>query len=131
MKRRKHTETGSDDYEIGRGRPPKATQWKPGQSGNPTGRPKGSKNLLTLFEQALKQNIRIEERGRSRKISAREGIVRRLINLALKGDLKATEYVLGKDAEIARRHPAPIERRSGNKSAEELLSVYQRLIQKP
>ncbi len=32
---------------IGYGRPPKAGQFKPGQSGNPQGRPKGSTNLAT------------------------------------------------------------------------------------
>lgn len=31
-------------YEVGKGRPPKGSQWKPGQSGNLSGRPPGSKN---------------------------------------------------------------------------------------
>lgn len=36
------------DYETGYGKPPKARQWRPGQSGNPNGRPKGSRNKPTL-----------------------------------------------------------------------------------
>ena len=42
-------ERGDDDpeveaapYEVGYGKPPKATRFKPGKSGNPGGRPKGS-----------------------------------------------------------------------------------------
>lgn len=35
------------DYSVGKGKPPKHTQFKPGQSGNPKGRPKGSNNLKT------------------------------------------------------------------------------------
>jgi len=35
-------------YEVGYAKPPKAHQWKPGESGNPLGRPKGSRNKPTL-----------------------------------------------------------------------------------
>lgn len=39
---------------------PKAHLWKPGQSGNPDGRPKGSKNKITLIKQALEGELRIQ-----------------------------------------------------------------------
>ena len=35
------------DYEVGRGKPPLHTRFKPGQSGNPKGRPKGVRNFKT------------------------------------------------------------------------------------
>ena len=41
------------DYEIGYGRPPKHTQFKKGQSGNPEGRPKGIKSLSTELDDEL------------------------------------------------------------------------------
>ena len=48
----------SDDKQnsaVGYGRPPVNRQFKPGQSGNPRGRPKGSKNFATIFAEALKK----------------------------------------------------------------------------
>jgi len=41
-------ETPEASYEIGYGKPPKSHQWRRGQSGNPKGRPRGSRNRRTL-----------------------------------------------------------------------------------
>ena len=40
-------------YAVGYRRPPLHSRFKPGQSGNPSGRSKGSQNLKTMFEQVL------------------------------------------------------------------------------
>jgi hypothetical protein len=117
------------DYEVGRCRPPKHTQWQPGQSGNPKGRPKGSRNLLAIFHEALQQRILIEERGKKRSITAREGIVKRLVNSALKGDPKATAFFLAKDSEISQYvSPSTKEKITKNMSAEEAAKTYLRLV---
>lgn len=82
------------DYLVGYGRPPKETRFQPGQSGNKNGRPKGSKNLGALFAQELAQIAKITERGRLRKMSKQQVLVKSLVNEALKGNPKATALVV-------------------------------------
>lgn len=76
----------SADYEVGYRRPPLHTRFKPGVSGNPSGRAKGSKNLKTLLHSILNETISLHEGSESRKVSKAEAIMRRLILGALKGD---------------------------------------------
>src|SRR5215469_15592455 len=59
------------DYEVGYGKPPRHTRFKKGQSGNPRGRPCGSKNLKTLLSEALSEPVIITENGRSQNHQAR------------------------------------------------------------
>ena len=77
------------DYEIGYRRPPLHTRFKPGQSGNPTGRVKGSKNLKTLFHQILNEQIPLIDGTQSKKVTKGEALMRRLIIGALKGDSRS------------------------------------------
>jgi hypothetical protein len=81
-------------YEVGYGRPPEGAQFKPGWSGNPKGRPRKRKTVSTLIEEALARRLRVEENGRSHRISAEEIIIRRLVNAAAKGELKAVQLLL-------------------------------------
>jgi hypothetical protein len=83
-----------NDYEVGKGRPPQHTRFKPGQSGNPQGRPKGIKNLKTLLANALNQKVSINEGGHRRTVSVREAILMRFVSMGLKGDLKVIMALL-------------------------------------
>ena len=77
------------DYEVGYGRPPVATRFKPGQCANPKGRPKGSKNLATIAREKLDAKVKVREGGRDRLMSKREIGVTKLVNkFAETGDLK-------------------------------------------
>lgn len=75
-----------DDYDIGYGRPPKHTQFQPGQSGNPAGRPKRSKTITALLKEELEAKISVTEKGVSKQLTKREAIVRQVVNGGLKGN---------------------------------------------
>ncbi|MFL0357263.1 DUF5681 domain-containing protein [Erythrobacter sp. GH1-10] len=53
----------NDDYEVGYGKPPKNTRWQKGQSGNPSGRPKGARGLKTDLHAELVSNLEIQING--------------------------------------------------------------------
>lgn len=120
---RKPANPHSGSYKIGKGRPPLATRWKEGQSGNPKGRPRGAKNLATIFNDTLNQKYEIQEKGRFRKITAREAIVKRVVNQAMKGDIKATAFVLAKEPEMARK-TRPMREITPEMDANEASKVY-------
>lgn len=83
-----------DGYEVGYGRPPKQGRFKPGQSGNPKGRPKHSRNLRTLFEEVLKETLTIREGDRTRTLTKGEAVVRTVVNGALRKEPKALQAFL-------------------------------------
>jgi hypothetical protein len=82
------------DYEVGYGKPPRHTRFKKGQSGNPRGRPSGSKNLSTLVIEALNELVVVAENGGRRKITKRQAIITQLVNQSAKADWRATKLVL-------------------------------------
>lgn len=73
------------DHTVGYGKPPKATRFKPGQSGNPKGRPKIQRNLLDLVGDLLENDIGTE----SRVVFGNEAIHRATIKAALGGNQRA------------------------------------------
>jgi len=82
----------SDDsprYEVGYGKPPQGTRFKKGKSGNPTGRPKGSKNLATIFAELGNERVTVTENGRTRRLTKMEAIILQLTNKSLSGNLVA------------------------------------------
>lgn len=83
-----------DSTPIGYKKPPRHTQFKPGQSGNIKGRPKGAKNFATVFEEELRASIEVTENGKRKRISKRQAIAKQHINKAVAGDPKATVIVL-------------------------------------
>lgn len=70
----------AQDYEVGHGRPPVASRFKPGHSGNPKGRPKGAKNLSVLIREKLAAKVPVREGGRQRLMSKAELGVIKLVN---------------------------------------------------
>jgi hypothetical protein len=77
------------DYEVGYGKPPEATQFKKGRSGNSKGRPKKAPDFDTEFLRESKALITINDNGKRRSISKLQGIVKQLHNKALTGNISA------------------------------------------
>jgi hypothetical protein len=79
---------------TGYSKPPIATQIKAGQSGNPKGRPKGSKNLRTLIKQAADAKIVVQEGGRRKKVSKMDLAVTQMMNKAAQGEPRFVHMAL-------------------------------------
>lgn len=90
----------STSYAVGRGKPPEHTRFKPGQSGNPKGRRRGSRSLRTDVKEALQMPIVIMEGGKKKRISTQIGTVLKLREKALRGDGRALDRLL----ELAARY---------------------------
>ncbi|SLN76692.1 DUF5681 domain-containing protein [Ruegeria meonggei] len=93
----------SDDtkeYEVGYGKPPKATQFKKGRSGNPKGRPKGAKGVNASLKRELEAKITVREGNREVRISKAEAIAKRVTASALKGDTKMLMALLKLDTDL-------------------------------
>lgn len=84
----------NDDDPIGYKRPPKRTQFQPGQSGNPTGRRKNVRNFKTDLVAELHEQIPIRENGREMKITKQRAFVKALVAAAIKGDMRATNALV-------------------------------------
>jgi hypothetical protein len=87
-------------YEIGYGKPPINSRFKLGQSGNPKGKSKGSKNFKTILTDELDVKIEVTENGRKIKASKRELIVKTMVNKAAKGDHKAATEVFRQEDKL-------------------------------
>jgi hypothetical protein len=81
-------------YDIGYRKPPRHSQFKPGQSGHPQGRPRNAKNASTIVREALTAKVTLTENGRARSMSKLEVSVTQLANKAAGGDLKAIGMVI-------------------------------------
>jgi Family of unknown function (DUF5681) len=86
-------------YAVGYGRPPTSSQFQPGQSGNPKGRPKGVRNASSLARDALERPINVKVKGTWRKMTVRKAAYLRLAERAVAGDAKALDYLLSLESE--------------------------------
>jgi hypothetical protein len=87
---------GKPNGAVGYRRPPVNRQFKPGQSGNPKGRPKGSKNFATAFAEALSKPIKVRDRnnGKIRTLTKLDVMIEAITNKAMAGDPKAFATVI-------------------------------------
>jgi hypothetical protein len=81
-------------YEVGYGRPPKHSQFRKGQSGNPSGRRRANKDLRTLIRENLLAKISVRTEAGMTSMTRIEAIIRKLLEEALKGNQRAATKLL-------------------------------------
>jgi len=112
------------NYEVGYRRPPKATQFKAGTSGNPDGRPKGSRPVGTLLQDILRQRVSVAENGKIRTFSTLEVMLHRLKDDAMQGDQKAIKFLLSLTDRYAGSPETAIQLHDILAEDEEILAQY-------
>lgn len=102
--------------------PPKDYQFRKGQSGNPSGRPKKSRNVLENFRKLL-DGDQVGKNGEV--VSRREAIVLKIVKDAMGGNQRAFTKFLdlleksGLFTQVAQRMPSSIQVKTKTMTAEE------------
>jgi hypothetical protein len=99
--KRDNTKSG-EGYTVGYRKPPSHSRFKPGASGNPNGRPKGSLNLITVLQKALHEMVTINENGKRKRITKLEATMKQLTNKAATGDMRAVNQVISTTLAVER-----------------------------
>jgi len=84
----------NSDYKVGRGRPPKEYQWKKGQSGNRSGRPRKKRDQKSTFEGIINERVVIREDGKERKVSKYDALIRSHLAKGIKGDTRSAKFIM-------------------------------------
>jgi hypothetical protein len=91
------TVASAEEYKVGPGHPPKAHQFKPGQSGNPKGRkrkpPSLALDLKRLVEEALAEKVTVKQGDKERILTMAEAGIKQLMTQFAKGDHHARRDV--------------------------------------
>jgi len=117
------------DEEVGYGKPPRAYQFKPGQSGNKAGRPKGAKNEETILNEILQHKVRITENGKVRKITFHEAALRGVAEDCIRGPnkIKSVGFLLDRYSAAAAGGVAQADLSEDDKA---VLAAYLRKLKK-
>jgi hypothetical protein len=109
--------------------PPEKAKFKPGQSGNPEGRPKGSKNLATLIKEAAKHTVEATINGKKRKITTVQSALFQLASAAARGDPRAIPQFLDYVDDFEQRAEAsrPTQFPFSAADLEVLKAIYERM----
>jgi Family of unknown function (DUF5681) len=86
-------------------KPPRSTRFKPGQSGNPRGRPKATADFAEIYHEVSNEKIFTTSKGKRTSATARKVVLLRLRQLAFGGDLRAIKEFL----QLRKEFPRPDE----------------------
>ena len=82
------------DYKVGYGKPPATSRFKKGKSGNPKGRPKGSRNFASDLKVVLNTKVKVTEDGEQKTVTSQLAIMMQLRAQALNGNPKAMDKII-------------------------------------
>jgi hypothetical protein len=118
----------SDSHsEVGYKKPPKNSQFQPGQSGNPKGRPKGVKNLSTDLEEELEKIVVVHEGNETLKVTKQRAMLKSLFAKAMKGDVRASSALI---TLILGLEQSKLQKTSAESLAEDDLEILEAFKQK-
>lgn len=119
--------SGSDgDYEVGKGKPPVHSRWKPGECGNPRGRPRKAKNTATIAREALDRSLPVIVHGRKHNMSVRAVAFRKLADKAASGDGKALTLLLSLANQLQSSDPDAEGRTVSSENDAEIIAEFLR-----
>jgi hypothetical protein len=84
----------NNTYDVGYGKPPEHTRFRPGQSGNPRGRPKGRKDGMTILIDLLNKKIPLTINGKKTSMTMEEAIYQSILFDSAKGKAAAQRIFL-------------------------------------
>lgn len=98
---------------VGYGKPPQQTRFKKGRSGNPRGRPKGSRSLKSHLMKELDAIVTVNENGVSKQISKREAAAKHIVNKAACGDPRMIKLVRDLIGDVEDREDEQVKAKQG------------------
>lgn len=128
MSKRRKGPAGGPSRRDGRrnNKTPDHSKWKPGESGNPSGRPKGSKSTGTMVKEILDQLVIVKIRGRDTKIPLRRAmLIKAVDNFMQRSDLRSLSFML----QMYEAATSQLRAQELRPEDHEILAVFKKMIQ--
>lgn len=119
------TPKGPGAYKVGKGKPPKHTQWKPGQCGNPNKikKAKPPQSAAEEFAELCDKVVSVTQGGTAVKMSRRTALLMKVLNAALSGDHRSQKLSLSMLAAAEASRPAGQAAEVSEEDYRELLAI--------
>jgi len=83
--------SAAGNYQVGYAKPPRHSRFKPGQSGNPKGRPKGAQSLNTIVRKRMLETVPLKTARGIKQVRKVEALFIKAMEVASKGEMRAIE----------------------------------------